>query len=61
MSPFLYDLKKATTLLDKWVKDRVATLPVVYRFPSLEDQEDRMYCLYHRKKGHTLEHKKDLR
>lgn len=47
-------LKKAMTLLGKWVSNRVITLPEVYHLPSHEDQENLMYFRYHRKRGHTL-------
>lgn len=41
---FLYDSKKATTLLDRWVNDRFIILLEVYRVPSSEDQRHPVYC-----------------
>lgn len=37
--------KKATTLLDKRIKDRVNILLEIYSLPSCEHQGDPMYCL----------------
>lgn len=50
--PFPDDPKKAMTLLDKWVRDKVVTLPEAHRVPSCKDQEE-MYCPYHWNRGYT--------
>lgn len=53
--PFLYcEPKKATALLEQWVNDRVICLTEEEYVPSLADQNDARYCLYHKRKGHTL-------
>lgn len=48
LSPFPCGAKKAASLLDQRVKDRVIHLLEVEFLHSLSDQKDVKYCLYHR-------------
>lgn len=56
LSPFPCGIKKATALLEQWVKDSVIFLSHVDRLPSQEDQRDAKFCLYHLRKGHSREY-----
>lgn len=55
LPPLPYESRKITGRLEKRVKDWVISLPMAHRLPSHKDQDEPMYFLYHRKKGHTLE------
>lgn len=55
LQPFPYDSKKAIALLDRWVKDRITTLPKVHYLPSPKDQKDERNDPYHRRIGHPFE------
>lgn len=51
LPPFLCGIKKATALLEQWVKDAGILLPHVDRLPFQVDQRDAKYCPFHRRKG----------
>lgn len=47
LPPFLCGIKKATALLEQWVKVSVVYLPCMDQFPSQADQNDAKYCPLH--------------
>lgn len=55
LPPFPCRAKKAVTLLEEWVKDRIIRLLDVEFLSSFSNQKDVKFCLYYRRKGHTLE------
>lgn len=56
LPPGSSSLKKATVLLEQWVKDVVVQLAFLEVSPSQANRRHTKYYPYHRKKWHTLEH-----
>lgn len=54
LPPLPCSTKKATALLEQWVKDCVVRLSYFNHFPTLEDQKAGNCCLFPQKKLHTL-------
>lgn len=55
MPPFLFAAKKATALLEQWVKTSIVQLAFFEQMQSQAEKEDVEYCPYHCKNEYTLE------
>lgn len=55
LPPLPCNVKKATSLIKQWVNDSIVRLPFANPAPTPANEKDPCFCLYQRKKWHTLD------